>query len=432
MLEFIRNNLTPLIIFFLWWFIGTSSSVAGIIVILLSIFLFKRSGLYEELFIGFLLVLIMSDSLEFAKNVKDIYLLILAFFLIYDKNFFTEQNSIIKLFIPFFAIAFICIIWSEEVTISLQKTISYFLLIFVVTSYIQNLYKNNGTEFFRKLILFVCLILFIGILAYFINPYSVTFVGRYKGILFRNPNGIGIFGVLIFLLYYLIIEYFPTLFSRNEKLLIFITIVSTVILCSSRSAVISILIFLLFRSLYRISPILGFLLFLVFIFIYQYIISNAESLILSLGLEKYFRLDTLESGSGRIIAWAFAWENVQKSFWFGQGFGFTEFLFHKNYMFLSRLGHEGNAHNSYLTFWLDTGFLGVACYFISFISIFINGMKRLIGAIPILYAVLFSIYFESWLTASLNPFTIILFIIITLLTLKKTEATETITENSES
>jgi O-antigen ligase len=80
------------------------------------------------------------------------------------------------------------------------------------------------------------------------------------------------------------------------------------------------------------------------------------------------------------------------------------------------LGHQGNAHNSYITFWLDTGIFGVLAYVVGIISAAVKGLRRSVFGMPVLYAVLFSSFFESWLTASLNPFTIQLLLIITILT----------------
>ena len=39
--------------------------------------------------------------------------------------------------------------------------------------------------------------------------------------------------------------------------------------------------------------------------------------------------------------------------------GATELLYKENYQLLSRLGHQGNAHNSFLTIWYDTGIIGL-------------------------------------------------------------------------
>lgn len=73
------------------------------------------------------------------------------------------------------------------------------------------------------------------------------------------------------------------------------------------------------------------------------------------------------------------------------------------------------AHNSYLTFWLDTGLVGLISFMIGLMFTFIKAAQKSTLAIPILYSILFSNYYESWLTASLNPFTIQLLFILTII-----------------
>lgn len=79
------------------------------------------------------------------------------------------------------------------------------------------------------------------------------------------------------------------------------------------------------------------------------------------------------------------------------------------------LGHQGAAHNMYLTFWLDTGLIGLILFLSGLLVTFFRASKRNKLAIPILYAILFSNNYESWLTASLNPFTIQLLFILSIL-----------------
>jgi O-antigen ligase len=99
----------------------------------------------------------------------------------------------------------------------------------------------------------------------------------------------------------------------------------------------------------------------------------------------------------------------------GKGFFYTEYLFKKYFEILSTQGHQGNAHNSYLTFWLDTGLIGLIMYVVAFFSSFISAARKSYYAIPLLYAIVFSANFESWLTSSLNPFTIQVWIMLTIL-----------------
>ena len=80
------------------------------------------------------------------------------------------------------------------------------------------------------------------------------------------------------------------------------------------------------------------------------------------------------------------------------------------------MGHHGGVHNSYLTMWFNTGIVGVLVFFRSYFLIFLKANKRAPFAFAIMFSSMFSVMYESWLTGSLNPFTIILLIIITVIT----------------
>jgi O-antigen ligase len=226
---------------------------------------------------------------------------------------------------------------------------------------------------------------------------------------------LGLYCLLVFLLFSVLVDFYPTMFQRREKILFFAIIFLSLYLTRSRNSIVSVIIFYLFMYLYKFSPFLGFIIFIIFIFLYQFIIDNLPLIVIYFGLQDYFRIDTLSTGSGRLIAWNFAWENIQKNFFIGKGISYTEYLYKKNYVYLANLGHQGNAHNSYLTLWLDTGLIGLVLYLFGFVSLFVKAAMRTRMAMPIMYAILFSVFFESWLTASLNPLTIVLLTIITII-----------------
>lgn len=384
----------------------------------LGMILLKTKGLYKELLLGFFFILILSDSrqpsLAFAGQVKNIYIVMLALFIFVNRSEFSPLNTFFKKFLPFFAVATVCLFFSNSFNTAVQKTLSYFLLLLIVPNYLLKAYSTEDSKAMRDIVYFGAFILLMGFVLRFATPNVVTLSGRYSGIL-GNPNGLGIFCVLYTITVFVILEYFPEIMDKRGKLLVGSLIVASLILCGSRGALITILIFLFFRYFYKISPFLGFVIFLTITLSYQLITNNIEAIIIGFGLQEYFRLETFESGSGRMIAWEFALKKVENSILLGNGFGYTDALFKSNYSELSKLGHQGNAHNSYLTVWLDTGLIGLILFIGAYLKAFFEGAKNSRLAIPALYAVLFSINFESWLSASLNPFTIQLIIIATLL-----------------
>ena len=71
---------------------------------------------------------------------------------------------------------------------------------------------------------------------------------------------------------------------------------------------------------------------------------------------------------------------------------------------LLKLNHQGGIHNSFLTFWMDQGLIGLLLYLRSYILTFIKAAQKTKFAFPIMFAVSFSAFFESWLVGSLSPF----------------------------
>jgi hypothetical protein len=60
--------------------------------------------------------------------------------------------------------------------------------------------------------------------------------------------------------------------------------------------------------------------------------------------------------------------------------------------------------------------LGLLAFLRGFFIVFIKGAKNNSFAFPAMFAIMLSINFEPWLAASLNPFTILFLIIVTILT----------------
>lgn len=417
--DFLRTKRSFLLLLLVWLLVGMFGGPLAIVVIPLSLLILINQGRFDEALLGFFLILMLSDSRQqsmgFAAQAKDFCMLMMAGGMFLFRESFMPMNRIVLRFLPFFAFALIGLIYSQTIGPAAQKTLSYFLILLVVPNYIMTAWRTQGPVFFRNLVFFTVLLLVIGFALRVLRPEVVTLQGRYTGIL-GNPNGLGIFVFLFTMIFVYVDTEIGKVFTRYERWLIYGVAVVSILLCNSRSALLALLIFFGFRYLYRFSPVLGFVIFLSISLGYQYLMLNFESVVFSLGLQDYFRVETLESGSGRIIAWSYCWLNIQEGpFFFGYGFNYTEYLFRKHFVELSLLGHQGNAHNSYLTMWLDTGLLGLISYLGGFISAFIRGARQTKLALPVMYAVLFSVSFESWLTASLNPFTIQVVILMTLM-----------------
>jgi O-antigen ligase len=421
-LDVLKNNFQMFVLLLFWLVTGIIAGPLVFLVIPVTLILIFANERFPEIFIGFIFVLVLSDtldeqiaSLSFAKSFKNIYILLLFFFFIISVS---RQNHIVhlyKYFIPYFIFGFIGLMFSPVFFTSFQKLLSYVLLFITVPNYVARAYEYSGREFFRNLIYFLVAIVVVGYLLRFINiEIAFSHGGRFRG-LFGNPNGLGIFLILFFILFTIVNTKYPDLFGRTENIILFLVMFYFLYKTGSRTALLAVVLFYVFNFIFKYSMFFGFLLFFSVLISLEFLILYFPKLIVFMGMQQSMRMETLEQGSGRLIAWEFAWENIQNSLFIGQGFGFDEDLMRKNRLLLSKAGHEGGVHNTYLIMWLNTGLIGLLAFLRGFFMVFIRGAKNNSYAFPAMFAIMLSINFEPWLAASLNPFTVLFLIIITLL-----------------
>ncbi len=429
------NNKNFIFILCVWYVVGVwlTPLVYFLYPVILIMMALKKK--YFELFITFIWIVILSDyvavegadynDLQWAKDMKNLNLpIMLAAYLLDFKNF-KSHSVLFKKFGIFFIFSTIGLIYSFKLDVGIQKTISFILLYLLIPEFFMKIFSERKEKFLLELVCFVVGMLTIGIVLRFAAPQIAMLDDRFKSI-FGNPNGLGVFLVFTFLLIYIINHYYPNMFNRRDKIFIFIIMALSIFWSGSRNTIITVLIFYGASLINQFNVFLSFLLaFVVYIF-NDYI--DFVALIQVLGLEDYFRVNTIETGSGRKIAWGFAWIQIQKYFFFGGGFAHDENVMRPNYAMLSRLGHQGGVHNSYLSLWFDVGIIGLILYFRSLISIIIFSAKKEPLAWSFLIATLFNIIYESWLVGSLNPFSIMFLSSLTLLAHKEYFVPETIAE----
>lgn len=418
MIDFLKSEKQFLLLLLLWVVAGMIFAPLAWIVIPVVLLLLQRRKMYLEMLIGFFFILILSDSRQysfhFAADIKDVYLLLLAFFMFIDRASFSPGQRVFFRFIPFLVMAVLFLVFSDVFIKSAQKTLSYLLLLLVVPNYLAFAWRTEGRDALRKLIWTGMAILLAGFVLRIISPGFVTLAGRYCGLL-GNPNGLGLFCTMFFILINVAKNVVEDLFTKREIYFIYGIILLSLILSGSRNAVFTVGIFIIFHYVYQRSAFFGIIVFLVAVLVYQVLLANIADIIIALNLQEFFRIETLQNASGRIIAWEFGWQQISENPMVGHGIGHTDNLYRENYDLLSIQGHQGNAHNSFITFWLDTGLFGLLFYLFAFAQSFIMGARKYSTAIPAMFAILFSAFFESWLTASLNPFTIQCVVIITLI-----------------
>lgn len=385
----------------------------GLIIAPIGFFYLLSKGKHESIILFFVLMLILGDSripwLQYIKHTRIELLVLIAGFSIYEIRRGVYQLSKYYLyFLPFFFIALLSLAFSPILSLGIQKTFSFALLYFVLLHYIRHRFTYNGQEIIRDLLYMFHFILLIGLVLLPIFPVVVSFGGvRFNGLL-GNPNGLGIFITLVTPLTILVFKYTPQISKRYRTLAWFLIILS-LILCSSRNAIFSFTIFMLLYQGLNGTTFKRFIFIFVFLPIAVLVVYNIEleSLVVSLGLEKYFRIKDFESGSGRIFAWQHAWDLVQVNPLIGCGFACEEynFIFKTTYR-LWATGHQGGVHNSYLAYLVNTGYIGFFMYIGFLFSIIRKAIDRNF-LFPYLAAVMFSAMFESWVFSSLSAYHII-------------------------
>lgn len=380
-----------------------------------------QSKRYSEVLITIFFTLILSDSLSeslvWAKSFKPILIIFAGLVYVLKFKTFEAKNPLLKYFIPFLVVAVFCIGFSPIVATAFQKTLSYFIVLLIVPTFVLEGYKDHGYRFLKEIIVFSMAIIVVGYVYKFVNydlAASVGHGGRIRGF-FGNPNGLGLYLIVSAILLVVVRSLSKDCVSITEYFAFIIIILFVAYASGSRTALLSILSLLFTIRIFKLSIWIGLIVFLSIVVAYEFLFQSVLGVAIGLGLSDDLRLDKIEDGSGRLIAWQFAWEEVKKSVFIGKGFGYDVKLMQDNAPVLSRLGHEGGVHNTYLILWLNTGIVGVLMFFRAIILLIIEGSKKSYVSIPVLLAVGVSIIFEPWLAASLNPYTSMFLIALTIL-----------------
>lgn len=422
MLTFIRGHWQLVLVILVWLATGFYLQQAVFALLPLSVLFFKSRELWPEILFGMLIVFVFSDMehdmfprMKVFKSAKNFYVLAVAGIFVLETYRFAPLSNVFGLFIPFFIYAVFPLVFSNSILVGFQKTVSYALMFLVVPNFILYCYRRLGWLFFRNLIFFMTAILWAGMVIYYINPEYGQIAGRFRGI-FGNPNGMAIYAYLFLMLASVIVWLNGEVLNWRERIIVFGTIIYFLVQSGSRASLASSMIFVVFLRFFSYSPWLGFIGLIALILIVEFVSSNFATIVIALGLESYFRLETLEEGSGRYFAWEFAWEHIQDYFVFGGGFANDESIMRRYRLYLESQGHQGGVHNTYLSLWLNAGLVGVLIFLRSLALLFIKASKLVPMSLAILFSVLFSIMYESWLIGSLNPYTIVLLMTMTVVT----------------
>ncbi len=412
--KYIKNNSAIIVMFLIIIFGGIYGNpiIGYTLCVLFSLYCYKMEEV-ANYFAAILIIFILSDSrvreFEWLKNIK-LFMLLFSYYWAYRTyELDNKPNKIFLTLIATFIISLFTIVQLPNAFIGLQRTISWGACYLIIPIVFSKIYNNFKTEFIYNLIYALFLFLIVSIVLFYLNNASVTLAGRYKGLM-GNPNAIAFTSALAIILIHIVKKDVIQINQTEYWILISPALVS-IYLSQSRNAIFCLIIYFTFNKIANFSNVLAVVIAIASAFVYDLINTNLIYLVTKFNLESYFRLETLQSGSGRLVAWQFALNHVNDNFWFGGGITYTDYLYEKHEFELNMLGHQGNAHNSYLTLWLDFGLIGMLIfirgYLISFLNLIVINKK----AIAVLCVILFSAFFESWLTAVLSPNVFIILLI---------------------
>ncbi len=371
---------------------------------------------HDTILLLFTIILIMGDSRQgwmlFSKTLRSEMLILITILTVFElwKGRYKFNSQFVTL-LPFLMISFLALSFSPLLGLGFTKTISFSLLYFCVLHYFIDKFSRYGIRFLGDIVYLCHAILFLGLILLPILPSVVSYGGtRFNGLL-GNPNGLGMFITMVTPMTIYFFRYQRGISSRY-KAFAWTLILISLLLCSSRNAIFCFTIFMTFyygltgglsrRIVFLFVLLPAAALFLFFL--------DIEALVYSLGLEKYFRISDISSGSGRIYAWGYAWELIQQRPLMGCGFACEEYNFlYRTTFKLYSTGHQGGVHNSYLAFIVNTGFLGFGLFLLFWVNLF-RKVKNLFFLFSFVATIAFSAMFESWLFSSLSAFHIMFLI----------------------
>ena len=195
----IRKDYRFVLLFFLW---GVSSffPLMPYLVVGGSLFYFLKKRDFDAIILGMLLLFIFSDnrsySFSYARSFKIAYLIIVFMFVFVSYGREYLLHSFFRSFLPFFALCGVALILSPIFFVSLQKTLSYMILIWTVPVLIQESIRQDQARLVIRLVIFFFCFLSLSLIVYVFNKNLVAIIGnRYHSFL-GNPNGLGIYSTL--------------------------------------------------------------------------------------------------------------------------------------------------------------------------------------------------------------------------------------------
>ena len=402
-----RNIFFPAIIILI---AGTLAGFLASAAILLLILMFSKKNVLELLLVLLIFTFFLGDSLigpfVFAQNFRFAMVLVCSlYFLKY--NLFKNNNA--NYILPFTIVAFCVTILFSPVGISaVLRSLGFWLVGLLIFKIVNLLYVKNSKTISELLVFTVTIYFAINIILVFL-PSELTYqMGRFRG-LAGNPNGMALILMFSYALLSLIEKRKDTTFKKGFFLTFKAAIFLVIFWTGSRTAFLSLIAFE-FLLWNRKHNVLTFVMTCVLFFFFTFFVeidffNNSQNL-------SFLRYDSLKDVSGRTVVWPLAWEEVKNAPFLGNGFLYDAY-FVEDYV-STNIGenaprHWGGVWSSYLSLLLDVGFIGLMAYAYFVIQVFRKSHYKNLAIAFVAICLLTGIT-ESWMAASMNPFTPMMFL----------------------
>ena len=402
-----RNIFFPAVIILI---AGTLGGFLASTAILVLILMFSKKNVLELFLVLLIFTFFLGDSLigpfVFAQNFRFAMVLVCSLYLL-KYNLFKNNNA--NYIIPFTIVAFCITILFSPVGISaVLRSLGFWLVGLLIFKIVNLLFMKNSKRTSELLAFTVIIYLAINIILMFLPSELTYLLGRFRG-LAGNPNGLALILIFSYALLSLLEKRKEITFKKGFFLTFKVAIFFVIFYTGSRTALLSLIAFE-FLLWYRKYSVLTFVMISVLFFFFTFFIdtdflNNSQNI-------SFLRYDSLMNASGRVEVWPVAWEEVENAPFFGNGFLYDNY-FIKDYV-LTNIGeyvprHWSGVWNSYLSLLLNVGFIGLIAYAYFFIQFFRKSHYKNL-AIAFVTLCLLSAVTESWMAASMNPFTPMMFL----------------------
>ena len=373
------------------------------IIFLIFLFLFKGINKIEFLFITLFTVFFLADNYQNFSFLDNLRFVVLpsSVVVLWKYNLFYKNFG--NFFIPFTIIAVSVSFFSNLGVQSILRSLAFLIVPLVIFKFVSLLYSYNSIRTSEIIITFLFIYFSINLLFFFFPFINVYTDGRFRG-LTGNPNGLGMICYFCYCILTLISRRNLTTYTPYFFFIFKLILLILIIITSSRTSLIALL---AFESFVRFINFNKFLLSVTFLFLIVISTSiNFSSLVQSLGLSSFLRVDSIVDFSGRLEVWNVALEEIKSFLLFGNGMSYDIFFIndYADRFVNSNERHWSGIWNSYLSLLLNVGVVGLVAYFYFWIKIY-NKPSFSNLSFPFVFGCLLIGITESWMNASMNAMT---------------------------